>query len=128
MMVHVDMLISLSAIVVVGMVTGVDLIIVRDVGIGLARLDADMRRERLVMVLAAIFAKELHASQAACFDLFGGGMGGRFSRMHGRSELGENAAEDSGAFGVWPVRRGRNSGDGMDEPLYRINLKFGGWE
>lgn len=128
MMVHVEVLISLSAIIVMSMVTGVDLIIMMDVGIGLARPNADVRRERLVMVLGAIFAKELHASQTACFDLFGGGMGGRFSRMHGRSELGENAAEDGGAFGIWPVRRGRNSGDGTDEPLYGINLKFGGWE
>lgn len=106
MMVHMDMVTSLSVITVMGIVTGLDSIIVMDMGIGLAGLDADVARERererarMVVVLPASFAKVLHASQAACFDLFGGGMRGRFSRMHGRSELVENAAEDSSTFGV----------------------------
>lgn len=98
-----DMVTCLNMITVMGIVTGLDSIIVMDMGVGLAGLDADVGREReriMVVELPASFAKVLHASQAACFDLFGGGMRGRFSRMHGRSELVENAAEDSSTFGV----------------------------
>lgn len=78
MMVHMDTVTSLPVIIVMGIVAGVNLIIVMGVMVALARLDVDVRRdgERMVVVLAANFAKELHASQAACFDLFGGGMGG----------------------------------------------------
>lgn len=109
------------------MVTSLKLFGVTDLGIGLARLGVDVLRERTAMVvlLAASFAKELHAFQAAYFNLFGGGMGGRFSRLQGRSELGENTAEDSRAFGVWPVGGGRNSSDGMNESLDIVNFELG---
>lgn len=109
-------------------VTSLNMLRVIDLGIGLAGLDVDVRRERkvVVVVLAAGFAEELHAFQAAYFDLFGGGMGGRFSRMHGRSEPGENTTEDGRAFGVWPVGGGRNSRDGMNESLDTVNFELGG--
>lgn len=120
-MVFMDMLTRLRVSIFMGRVTRLNLIIFMDMRIGLARLDADMRRERdrkrMVVVLAAGLAKELHALQAACFDLFGGGMRGRFSRVHRRSELGENATEDGGASGVWPVGGSRDSMDGMNKPL-----------
>lgn len=104
------------------MVTSLNMFGVTNLGIGLARFGVDVA---MVVLLAASFAKELHAFQAAYFNLFGGGMGGRFSRLQGRSELGENTAEDSRALGVWPVGGGRNSSDGMNESLDIVNFELG---
>ena len=109
------------------MVSSLHMARVIDLGIGMARLDVDVRRARkAVMVsLAASFAEELHAFQAAYFNLFGGGMGGRFSRVHRLSELHENTTEDGRAFGVWPVGGGRNSSDGMNQSLDTVSLELG---